>query len=437
MYKTLRVLIGLAALCLAHATQAQLIGNTPYSRYGVGEINENYGSIRGAGMAGAGISAGNSFQPNIANPALLYYNSITNFDFSGAGQFKNVKSEQASQLDGNANLYSLSLAVPISRRWSTAVGLRPFSTVNYEINSTSEVEGNPQASILRRYSGEGGLSEAYFAHGIRLFGGLTIGGSASYIFGNTISETGSTVQDPEQASASVVSVTRVDRTTYRDFIYRAGINYRQKLKDKLHLSAGGVYAFAADLDAERNISFERRSPDGSPLQGLDGGALVTNEDTLSSSIHLPANWRAGISLDNGSNLTVSADIIAHEWSKYKGFDGSNDNLKDSYKMALGAEYTPNANAIDNYFKRVTYRGGLYYNDTQFRLNGEDIKDKGVTTGFTFPLGRGTMYDLYLLNVSLGYGQRGTTDSGLIQENYFQFGLGFTVNSRWFLKRRIE
>ncbi len=424
-------------MCFVHTAQAQLIGNTPYSRYGLGDVNENYGSIRGAGMAGAGISAGNSFQPNTSNPALLYYNSITNFDFSGAGQFKNVKSQQASQLDGNANLYNLSLAIPISRRWSTAVGLRPFSTVNYEINATSEVEGNPQASILRRYYGEGGLSEVYFAHGIRLFSGLTIGGSASYIFGNTTAEVGSTVQDPEQASASVVSVTRVDRTTYRDFIYRAGINYRQKLKDKLHLSVGGVYAFAADLDAERDISYERRGPDGDPLPSFDGSALISVEDTLSSSIHVPANWRAGISLDNGSNLTVAADYSRNEWSKYKGFNGDNNNLKDSYKVALGAEYTPNANAIDSYFKRITYRGGLYYNDTQFRLNGEDIKDVGVTTGFTFPLGRGTIYDLYLLNVSLGYGQRGTTDSGLIQENYLQFGLGFTVNSRWFLKRRIE
>ncbi|SFG66155.1 hypothetical protein [Pontibacter chinhatensis] len=437
MHKTLRVLIGFAALCLTQVAQAQLIGNTPYSRYGMGEVNEIYGSIRGAGMAGAGISAGNSFQPNTANPALLYYNSITNFDFSGAGQFKTVKSQYASQRDGNANLYNLSLAIPISRRWSTAVGLRPFTTINYEINSSSEVEGNPQASILRKYSGEGGLSEAYFAHGIRLFGGLTIGGSASYLFGNTIAETGTNVQDPEQASASIVNITRVDRTTYSDFIFRAGINYRQKLKDKLNMSVGGVYTFAADLEAERDVSLERRGPDGNLLPDQSGAGLITYEDTLSSSIHLPANWRAGISIDNGSNLTVAADFSTYEWSKYKSFEGGNDNLKDSYRMALGAEYTPNANAIDSYFKRITYRGGLYFNDTQYRLNGEDIKDMGVTAGFTFPLGRGTIYDLYLLNLSLGYGQRGTTDSGLIKEDYLQFGLGFTVNSRWFLKRRIE
>ena len=71
MYKTFRVLVGFAALCLAHTTQAQLISNTPYSRYGIGEINENYGNVRTAGMAGVGVSAANSFQANTSNPALL------------------------------------------------------------------------------------------------------------------------------------------------------------------------------------------------------------------------------------------------------------------------------------------------------------------------------------------------------------------------------
>ncbi|GHA64308.1 OmpP1/FadL family transporter [Pontibacter akesuensis] len=432
MYKTFRVLVGFAALCLTHVAQAQVIGNTPYSRYGLGEINHYQGSIRSAGMGGAGISAGNSFQPNITNPALLYYNSITNFDLSGFGEIKNLKSETASQRDGNGNLYNLSLVVPISKRWSSGVGIRPFSTINYEINATSQVQGNPQASIQREYTGEGGLSEVYFAHGVRLFSGMTVGASASYLFGNTITEASGTVVDPEQAGTNLARIVQVDRTTYRDFLYRAGVNYRKKVKDKLFVGVGGVYSFAADLDAERDITYERRSQEGDLV-----AFPIADEDTVSGTIHIPANWSAGISFDNASNLTVAADFSTYQWSKFKDFNGGNDNLKDSYRYAIGAEYTPDANAIGSYFQRITYRGGLYYNDTQFQLNGQDIKDKGVTAGFTLPVGRGTIYDLYLMNISLGYGQRGTTDAGLIKEDYFQFGVGFTVNSRWFLKRRIE
>jgi hypothetical protein len=431
MYKTFRVLIGFAALCLAHTAQAQLISNTPYSRYGLGEINENYGNIRTAGMAGVGISAANSYQPNTSNPALLYYNSITNFDMGIAGQLKKVSSATGSQLDGNGNLHNLSLAVPVSKRWSAAGGLRPFSTVNYEVLVSNQVEGNPQATIFREYVGEGGLSEAYFAHGVRIAGGLTVGGSASYIFGNIANESGSTVNDPEQQGADRTRVTVIDRTSYKDFLFRAGVNYRQKLSDKLFVGAGAVYSFETELEADRKITYERRTQTGSVLD------RTTSPDSVEGSITIPASLRAGISIDNGSNLTVAADFSSYQWSKYKDLDGSNAGLQDSYRIALGAEYTPEPNAIDSYLKRIMYRGGLHYGETPYELNGERIKDMGVTAGATLPIGRSTLYDLYQLNVSLGYGQRGTTDNGLVKEDYFQFGLGFSVNSRWFIKRRID
>lgn len=426
MYKTFRVLVGFAALCLAHTTQAQLISNTPYSRYGIGEINENYGNIRTAGMAGVGVSAANSYQVNTSNPALLYYNSITNFDMGIAGQVKRVSNETGSQVDGNGNLHNLSLAVPVTKRWSAAAGLRPFSTVNYEATISDAVEGNPAATIFRQYVGSGGLSEVYFGHGVKIVGGLTVGGSASYIFGNTSSESASTVSDPSQELVDSERVSVVNRTTYGGFLFRAGANYRQKLNDKLFLSAGGVYSFNSELDAERKLSYERRTQ-ANPVLG----------DSAESSVTLPSNYRIGFSVDNGSNLTLAADFASYKWSDFKNFEGQNDGLRDSYRVAVGGEYTPDANAIDSYFKRIMYRGGVYYSQTPYELNGEGISDKGVTAGAMFPIGISTIYDLYQLNISIGYGQRGTTDSGLVKEDYFQFGLGFTVNSRWFIKRRVD
>jgi len=429
MYKTFRVLIAFAVLCLAHTTQAQIISNTPYSRYGLGEINENYGNIRNAGMAGVGVSAANSYQINSANPALLFYNSITNFNMSVAGQVKRISNDASSQLDGNANLNNLSLAVPVSKRWSAAAGLRPFSTVNYEATVSNPVEGNPQATIFREYVGSGGLSEVYFAHGVKIAGGLTVGGSASYLFGNIASESGSTVADPEQqydADQAQERISIIDRTNYRGFLFRAGANYRQKLKDKLFLSAGGVYSFNADLDAERKLSYQRATA---------GNSIVG--DSAESNMTLPSNYRVGASIDNGSNLTLAAEFASYNWSEFRNFEGQSDGLRDSYKLAVGGEYTPNANAIDSYFKRITYRGGLYYSQTPYELNGTGISDKGVTAGAMFPIGISTVYDLYQLNVSLGYGQRGTSQNGLIKEDYLQFGVGFTVNSRWFIKRRVD
>ena len=376
-------------------------------------------------MAGAGVSAANTYQPNTANPALLYYNSITNFTMGIAGQVKRVGNENDSNINGNGNLNNLSLVVPVTKRWSSAVGLRPYSTVNYQVNVSDQVEGNPQATIFREYVGSGGLSEAYFAHGVRIAGGLTVGGSVSYVFGNIASESSSRIADSEQQAVDQERVTVVDRTSYNDFIFRAGANYRQKLADKLFLSAGGVYSFKAELGAERRITYERVTQPVSPV------------DSAESSVTLPASMRAGISIDNGSNLTFAADFATYKWSDYRNFEGNNGGLEDSYRVAVGAEFVPEPNSIENYFKRIMYRGGLYYSETPYVLNGRRITDKGITAGATLPLGRSTLYDLYQLNLYLGYGQRGTTESGLVREDYLLFGLGFTVNSRWFIKRRIE
>lgn len=430
MYKTLRVLIGLALLCVAPAAQAQYIGNTPYSRYGLGEINTNLGNVRNAGMAGAGISAANSYQANLSNPALLYYNSITVFDMGIRGQVKTIDNGSQTQRDGNANLANLSLVVPISKRWSSALSLRPYSDVSYEINAVVPLQANPRASVVQGYRGEGGLSEVNFSNGVRIAKGLTVGASASYIFGTITKEASSLIQDDSLSDLSSERVVYSERTRYHDFLFKGGVNYRQQLKEKLFLSVGGTYSFARQMNASRNNSYERRT--------IYDGIIDQNimPDSTDGKVLVPQGWQAGIALDNGSNMTLVADFSTQQWSKFRNFEGEKE-LADSYRAAIGGEFTPDATAIGNYLQRITYRGGLYYGKMPYEVNGTQIEDKGVTVGFTLPIGRSSIYELYQLNAALGYGQRGTTSNGLIAEKYFQFSAGITINSRWFIKRRIE
>ncbi len=418
-------------LCMAHAAQAQYIGNTPYSRYGLGEINNNMGNTRNAGMAGAGISAANSYQANLSNPALLYYNSITVFDMGIRGQVKTVQDSNNSQRDGNANLANLALVVPISKHWTSAVSLRPYSEVSYEVNSTKQtLEGNPRAYSIQGYSGQGGLSELSFSNGVKIAKGLTIGASASYLFGTITKEASSLIQDDSLSDLSSEQVVYSERTRYNDFLFKAGVNYRKQLQDKLFLSMGGTYSFESNLNADLNNAYERRTIYGGTL---DEDILA---DSSKSKVLLPQGWQAGISLDNGSNMTLVADFATQQWSKFRNLEGQQE-LADSYRAAIGGEYTPDAGSVASYFKRITYRGGLYYGKTPYKVNNTQITDKGVTVGFSMPIGRSTIYDLYQLNTSLGYGQRGKTSNGLIAEKYFQFSAGITINSRWFIKRRIE
>lgn len=378
-----------------------------------------------------GVSAGSSLHSNTANPALLYYNSVTIFDAGIAGRYKTIKNANQSQRDGDANLSYLTLGVPLSKRWSTVVSLRPYSSVDYTIRNSGSLPNRPESIVINEYKGEGGISEVYFGHGFRVANGLTIGASASYLFGTISQESSSIVADTTISNTSLERVAFVERTRYTDFLFRAGTNYRRKVADKAFLSAGAVYTLGTDLTAIRKTSYERRDLG----DGLKGAPMLP--DSVESSVSLPPSLQVALGFDNGSNLTIGAEFMTQDWSNYRNINGEQE-LGQSYKVGLGAEYTPNANAIDSYFKRITYRGGIRYTQSPYVINGQNINDMAITGGMTLPIGRGNYFEPpYQLNLMFGYGKRGTTDSGLIAENYLQFGAGVTINTRWFVKRRIE
>src|SRR5688500_9568542 len=106
MYKYFRFLTFLSFTLVSGTAAAQGLGNSPYSRIGLGDIIGNTGSIRNLGMGGTGVSTANGFQLNSINPALLYYNNFTVLDFSVASQVKRISDSENDQVDGNASLSS-------------------------------------------------------------------------------------------------------------------------------------------------------------------------------------------------------------------------------------------------------------------------------------------------------------------------------------------
>ncbi|MEJ7659681.1 MAG: hypothetical protein WKG07_08675 [Hymenobacter sp.] len=64
-------LLTAAATLLASAAWGQGLGNSPYSRLGLGDYMGNYGGVRQLGMGGTGLAAPNTGNVNELNPALL------------------------------------------------------------------------------------------------------------------------------------------------------------------------------------------------------------------------------------------------------------------------------------------------------------------------------------------------------------------------------
>jgi hypothetical protein len=77
-----------------------------------------------------------------------------------------------------------------------------------------------------------------------------------------------------------------------------------------------------------------------------------------------------------------------------------------------------------------YRAGLKYDKTGLIVKSESINDLGFTLGLGLPI-TGSFSNI---NFGFEMGKRGTTSSGLIQENYANLSIGLSLNDRWFERK---
>jgi hypothetical protein len=431
--KLLLAALTAAPLLLAGAAQGQGLGNSPYSRIGLGDLSGNLGGVRQMGMGGVGQAAPNTGNINEANPALLVYTPRTMFEAGFSGQYKNVRNATDSYRTGSITLAYLSFAVPVNKRWSAAVGLKPFSSIDYQVSQTAAVNGDPFVLARKTYEGTGGLSEVYFAHGIHVFRDLNIGGSASYLFGTLDQTTGTAI------SAQQTVVER-EQLRYADFLLRASLHYRHKLGKDLNLTVGATQTFPTNTKVTRQRTLEQQDINRSIIDGT-----LVNLLNDAGRTYIPMLSQGGISVDNGRNYSISVDGSWQQWSKFQAFgDGLRSPLGDAWRVAAGGEYTPDPGSVQHYFQRVTYRMGLSVGQMPYRPSGQVLYDRAVSWGFAFPLPTATSLESTVISLGFMYGVRGNTDylfgssgGSNVRENYLRAQLGVTLSNRWFIKRRLQ
>lgn len=432
-------LLTAAATLLANAAWGQGLGNSPYSRLGLGDYMGNYGGVRQLGMGGTGLAAPNTGNVNELNPALLAYTPRTTWEAAFTAQTKTVSTAASSSQNGSGTLGYLALAVPLNKRWATAIGLKPYSAVDYSTNATGAVNGDPTSVALRQYQGTGGLSEAYFAHGIHVLRDLNIGGSASYLFGTIDQATSTAIATPTSAAQQLV--VNKESLRYSDFLFRAAAHYRHKIGKNLNANLGAVHTFQGNLKASRVRTTQQQDANGALLTGTSVVSLSDDQ----GNVIVPALTQVGFTLDNGSNWTASVDASRQEWSKYQTFSLlSTAGLRNTLRGAIGGEFTPDPGSVDHYFQRVTYRVGLSVAQMPYAPLGQRLYDRAVHWGFAFPLPTATPLESTVISLAFVYGIRGNTDylygnngSSNVREDYLRVQVGATLSNRWFIKRRLQ
>lgn len=428
-YLVLLIFIALSSAAFGQAAQ------TPFSTFGFGEPYGN-SLIQSQGMGSIGVSQPQFWSINNQNPALLVYNYYTSFQAGAVVESRNIKSDSLSQKSVNGNLNYLVTAFPIKPgKWTTSVGLMPFTNVNYKLSYEEPVistaTGLPvdTAGVLEQ--GDGGLNQLYWSNGVRITDDFSVGLKASYLFGSVNRDYSNLLSVENQPSLFIVGVN--EQTYVRDFMFTGGLSFsRDSLFNKdYRISAGLVYSFGTKLNAGKTTVFERRSASGSPL----------TSDTLVSkdgSITIPGALKFGLSFSKGGRWMAGAEVSYQDWTDFKDLSNEGGNLTDTWKVAVGGEITPDPSS-NNYFKRVNYRVGMSYEKNHFLVespvgsgNFNSVKDIGINFGFSLPTG------LSSLDWAFRVGKRGDTVETFFEETYFKIFFGITFNdNKWFVRRKFD
>ncbi len=396
-------------------------GGTAYSAQGIGNPSQ-LRLTHNRSMGGIGYGTGNGLNINYVNPSLLYKNTLSSFDVAlDFEQVTQSRGDEEAILNQGGISYGVFALPIIAGRWSASVGVMPYSTVGYRISEEVDIVGN-ENTALRVLEGEGGLNVATFSNGVRVYKNLAVGARISYLFGavtqtRTLSlvNTGGLVSSYE------------DQLYYSDLLIEPSISFGQNIGNKTTLNVGLVYQPTTDIRTTRDVSFANQ------VRGSDvpvGDQQDLGRDT--SNVRLPQKLGIGLSVDKYLKYTIGVDFSTQAWEDFRSFNGSNDAMRNSYEIAVGGQYIPDATSVDSYLSRMAYRLGFSYRNTPFTSEDEQISEFGINFGLSLPVS-----NLSSINLASEIGRRGTTDQNLIRENYWKITLGVTFNDRWFVRRKFD
>lgn len=378
-------------------------------------------------MGGLGISYGTAWNPNTVNPALSTKNTI--FNFEAALNYKNIAANNGSEtsdVDGGGLSYvAFSLPVKINK-FTVGLGLNQITSVNYRLRIQSTVE-NSDVRALNAIEGDGGISEAYLTMGMVVAKNLSLGIQGSYLFGSTI-RTDQLALYSEEGAQVGITTEYYERLTVSDVGLKAGAYYFIPLSTKSRLHLGAIYQHLGDVNGK---AFAKLAAFGQASDPDSDGDLISNDEP--GSIYIPNRYGFGVSYEKNNKYVIGLEGQYQDFRKFRSLLDDPLRLQEAIKVGLGLQFTPDYLNVDNALKRSSYRFGLEFQQTPYYLNQTNINDLGINFGASIPVNQ-----LSLLNFAVKVGQRGTTDNGLIKENYVNVTLGLSLNDNsWFFKRVFD
>jgi hypothetical protein len=407
--------------------EAQTGIDSPYSRFGIGQLENKSVNARLKGMGSISNAIGGNTYINTSNPASYARFDSVSFLFNAgvsAGS-ATLRTSTQSESASNSRLSYMSVGFPIASWWRASAGLLPYSSIAYNvlIPFENELTGN----YAKNFSGSGGLNRFYAGSAFAITKNISIGVNANYVFGNS----SNTILLHFYDSVYYANTKIENQVRVNSFLFDYGLLYTAELGNNFTLHAGISYNQQMKLNAKRQFAVKS-------ISGGVNGSIELIRDTIDfrpeekGELMMPQGIGLGIAIERKNSWLVGADFNWQNWEKFQAF-GQSDSLTNAWNIALGGQFTPPHTSISNYWKRITYRAGFRYDQTYLNLRGEAISEFGISFGLGLPVPR----SLTSVDVSLELGRRGTIENNLVQESFVNFTLGIAIYERWFVKRRYH
>lgn len=417
----IKKIIAVIALVFTTAAFSQENNASPYSYYGIGDVKFK-GTVDTRSMAGIGILP-DSIHLNLQNPAAYGHLRLTTFTVAGSSSNTTFKSSSASDKANRTTLDYLAVGLPFGKM-GIAFGLMPYTAVGYKIRNFAT--GADGLERDRQFNGTGGLNRVFLGASYRITPKFSAGFDFQYNFGNI--ETKTIIGLP-----GVQYPTReINSSDYSGMSFNIGAMYQTKIKEKLDLYASATFTPQANLNSTTTRSF-------ATIFSFENEFVAEQlEDVdVDGDVKLPAKVSFGSGIGENLKWFAGAEYVFQESNELGNrFDNvTTAGFENSHRFSIGGYYIPNYMSFSSYLARITYRAGVKFEKTGLVVNNESVNDLGFSLGLGLPLSQ--TIGASNLNIGFEMGRRGTTNAGLIQENYMNVFLSLSLNDRWFIKRKYE
>ncbi len=400
--------------------------NSPYTLFGIGNLNNTDNSAISMSMGGIKYALRHHQIINAANPASYTAFDSLSFLFEGAMKvdYVTIKSSNVSENTLSASLNYLTFGFPVTNWWKSSIGLLPYSNVGYKVAQDQTFDNIGAVRFIN--DGSGGLNQVYWGNGFRLAKNFSIGINAAYVFGTI--DHGLSVIFPD---STYYFSTREDHSiALSDFVFTYGMQYTIPFKNDLDLTLGATFSNKTKLHAEKDYLVRNFYGEVNNIRYYKD--TIVNNSAIKGDVILPVGLGVGFMLKKKNKWLIGGDFNWQQWEDYSSF-GESDSLKNRMNFAIGAQYIPEKYSIFSYFDMISYRLGIRYTNSYLELNGQQLTEFGISFGFGFPVRKSKS----MFNIGCEIGKWGTTSEGLIQENFIKFTVAVSIYENWFIKPKYK